>query len=366
MSRNRKEMSGYIFNGIHSAATAYDSSYQSDDKIRWIKAKDPDDLNLMSDADVRVLSLSARAFTVSITDGEDKYFCFCGLDIPSCIPTNLEEVDVTPGLFACVVFCSKLGSSTTSSQAKNVLQQQYLHQEGYEGHDLSEIIALYPSLYFLKEKEKNKTPYLNNLERVTGAFIACGYNTHPLEIKSNVITRILTIFEAGEETIPYKLPLQGLLSYNWPSLYLELYRCLEQLYSVLKLKSLVQKIPYTGALAELAYLLEDELAWRPKEQDALASILAHTSENSRQNILSAFGINTSTITDYSSSKCAQYVYKLRNAQVHFRPAMKASELPDSQWNDIVLAMCDIVDEVYKALGSDFLHIKAHSTPPVQS
>ncbi|WNI61738.1 hypothetical protein RIK65_12995 [Enterobacter asburiae] len=359
-------MSKYIFSNIHLAAAAHDPNYESDDKIRWIEGKDADDLNLMSEADVKVLSLSARTFTVSITNGEDKYFCFCGLTLPPALPTNLEEIDATPGLFACVVFCSKLESNATSSQARDILEQQYLHQDGYNGHDLSAIMNLYPSLYFLKEKDKNSTPYLNNLERVTGAFITSGYTTHPLAINEIVIARLLTLFEAGEETIPFKLPLQGILSYNWPTLFLELYRCLEQLYTVLKLKSLVQKMPYTGALAELAYLFEEELAWRPKEQDALASILAYATDLSRSNILSAFGVDTSTMSEFSSSKCASFVYKLRNSQVHFRPAMKSTELPITQWNSIVLAMCDIVDEVYKALGSDFLNSKTHLAPAVEN
>src|SRR5690606_22332176 len=100
---------------------------------------------------------------------------------------------------------------------------------------------------------------------------------HPLEFDSNLQSRLLALFESGADTIPFSLPLQGLLSYSWPSLFLDLYRCLEQLYTALKLKSLVGKISHNGSLADLAYLLEDELSWRPKEQDALASILVLSS-----------------------------------------------------------------------------------------
>lgn len=60
-----------------------------------------------------------------------------------------------------------------------------------------------------------------------------------------------------------------------------------------------------------------------KEQDALASILAHSSEATRIKIHAAFLVNIADITDFSASRCASFIYKLRNSHVHFRPAMKA-------------------------------------------
>ncbi|MGK8678508.1 hypothetical protein [Serratia marcescens] len=115
-------------------------------------------------------------------------------------------------------------------------------------------------------------------------------------------------------------------------------------------------------MADLAYLLEDELSWRPKEQDALASILTHSTEETRSKILSAFKFDVSKLTEYSASKCAANIYKLRNSHVHFRPAMKAENKSSEQWNEIVIAMCDAVDDVYEAIGIDFLTDRTKSEP----
>ncbi|MCO7508963.1 hypothetical protein NJH77_06815 [Serratia fonticola] len=354
MSRNKIEMSTDIFQKIHDSASAQDSTYIADNKKRWLVRKDDEDLNLMINAEVNVLILGAKTFAVSIKNGSDKYFCFSGLDIPEQLPVNLTEIEPTPGIFSCVVFTVNLPALATAAEARDILEQQYHGQEGYVGHELNEIAPLFPKLYFVKANENINTTYLNNLERVAGAYIAAGYVSHPLEVNGNLKSRLLSLFEAGAETIPFGLPLQGLLSYNWPSLFLDLYRCLEQLYTALKLKNLVTKLPYKGALADLAYLLEDELSWRPKEQDALASILAHSTENTRSKILSAFKFNVSELTEYSPSKCASNIYKLRNSHVHFRPAMKAENKSAEQWNEIVIAMCDAVDDVYEALGVEFL------------
>lgn len=215
-------------------------------------------------------------------------------------------------------------------------------------------MPLFPKLYFIKVIAESGAPYLKQLDRVAGTYLAAGYPGHPLEIDQNLRLRLVALFEAGAETIPFSLPLQGLLAYSWPALFLDLYRCLEQLYTTLKMKSLVEKIPHTGSLADLAYLLEEELQWRPREQEALNSILALSTEETRGKIFSAFKIETSEGADYSPSTCAKSIYKLRNSHVHFRPAMKAEFKPSGQWNEIVIAMCDAVDDVYEAIGFEFL------------
>ncbi|HBS5906501.1 TPA: hypothetical protein MAK97_003091 [Klebsiella variicola] len=354
MSRNRKEMSKYIFRKIHESASSLDSMYIADDKKRWLARRDEVDSDLMANAEVEFIILGAKAFAVSIKNGSDNYFCFSGLVDPVQLPDNLSEIEPTPGLFSCVVFTVELPAIATAAQARDILEQQYQGQEGYGGHEISDILPLFPKLSFVKSIKNINPAYLNKLERVTGAYIATGYNSHPLEISDDLKLRLRSLFEAGAETIPFSLPLQGILSYNWPSLFLDLYRCLEQLYTVLKLKNLVTKLPYKGTLSQLAYLLENELSWRPKEQDALASILAHSTTETRSKILSAFKVDIAELTDYSSSKCASHIYKLRNSHVHFRPAMKSEITPTEQWNLIIIAMCDAVDDVYEVLGSEFL------------
>ncbi|HBC8110644.1 TPA: hypothetical protein ACUB1K_003539 [Klebsiella michiganensis] len=354
MARNKIKISQYIFKSIHDSASAQDSTYLADSNARWLTPKDSQDLTLMMDAEVEVLTLGKKIHVVSIKHEQDTYFCFIGLTIPERLPSELDEIESTPGLFSCVIYCVGLQAIATPSQARDVLEQQYRGQEGYNGHELKDITILFPDLYFVKANGIVNTSYLNNVERVAGAFIASGYDSNPLDINNDLKLRIQTLFEAGEDTIPYSLPLQGLLSYNWQSLFLDLYRCLEQLYTALKLKSLVAKITYQGTLADLAYLLEDELSWRPKEQDALASILAHSSEATRIKIHAAFLVNIADITDFSASRCASFIYKLRNSHVHFRPAMKAETKKTDEWNGIILAMCDAVDEIYGSLGKDFL------------
>ncbi|UVC28807.1 hypothetical protein [Pantoea sp. SOD02] len=353
-------MSKYIFDKIHESASLQDPMYTSDDHARWLVRKDQADIDIMSDAEVKFILLGVNKLVATIKYENENYFCFSGLGEAVNLPANLEEIESTPGLFACVIYCAQLKSFATASQARDALEQQYRGVDEYSGHALEQIEDLFQKLYFAKANIDASSTYLNNLDRVAGAYIASQYLSHPLEINYNLRSRLITFFEAGDETIPFNLPLQGILSYNWPSLFLDLYRCLEQLYTVIKLKSLVEKLPYNGALAELAYLLEDQLSWRPKEQDALASILSSSNEATRSKVISAFNPDTQSGMEYSASKCAAHIYKLRNSHVHFRPAMKAETRSTEQWNEIVIAMCDMVDEVYEALGNEFLKNRVSS------
>ncbi|MBH3399789.1 hypothetical protein I5S60_09400 [Pseudomonas fluorescens] len=364
MSRNKIQMSSYIFDRIHASALAHDPHYLADQNKRWLARKDEADLDLMVNAEVDVLALGAKTLAISIKNGDEIYFCFSGMATPEQLPVNLEEAEPTPGLFACAVYCAELKALGTASQAKDILEQQYHGQAGYSGHELRDIAPLFQKLYFVRVSAGARAPYFRELERVAGAYITAGYPGHPLEFDSNLQSRLLALFESGADTIPFSLPLQGLLSYSWPSLFLDLYRCLEQLYTALKLKSLVGKISHNGSLADLAYLLEDELSWRPKEQDALASILVLSSDDTRSKILSAFKFNVGELDEYSPSKCARSIYKLRNSHVHFRPAMKAESKSSDQWNEIMIAMCDAVDDIYEKLGVEFLRDRPGSISTV--
>ncbi|MGK8678507.1 hypothetical protein [Serratia marcescens] len=197
MSRNRIEMSTYIFNKIHESASDLDSMYIADNKGRWLAPKDKDDLNLMSNAEVDVLTLGAKTFAVSIKNGSDNYFCFSGLVAPEQLPVNLSEIEPTPGMFSCVVYTAKLPALATAAQARDILEQQYDGQEDYGGHQISEIAPLFPKLYFVKANVNISTNYLNDLYRVAGAFIVAGYISHPLEVNDNLKSRLLSLFQAG-------------------------------------------------------------------------------------------------------------------------------------------------------------------------
>lgn len=354
MARNRIEMSQDIFRKIQAAALASDPHFPDDGHSRWIKRESLDDANLMAEATVTILPLGVNMLAASIDYKAERYFCFVGLPCPEEPPTGLEAVNATPGLFASLVVAADIPASATAAKVRDVIEGAHRDVPGYEGHSLIEIMELFPRLSFYRSINSSDEVYLSQLERVSGSYCARGYNGFPLPLGSQTIHSLIDLFENGPETVPYQLPLRGILSYNFASFFLDMYRCLEQLYSAPKLGSLSAKIRHDGSLADLASVLENILSWRPKEEESLCALLRDVSSNSREAISVAIGGNKGTISDPTAEKCASLIYRLRNSHVHFRPAMKAENIPDWQWEAIVSAMCRVVIEVYVEFGIRFL------------
>lgn len=357
MSRNRKDMSAAIFLRIDVAASEKDPEYVADANFRWIARKDAADAQLMAEAKVTSLPLGMRTMAASVEHGGKRIFCFSGLPIPSEAPLGLVEIDATPGLFASVVFETDLRAQTTAAQARDVLQEQHHGIEGYNGHDLMSIMGLFPELRFFEASAQIEVPYIQSLERVTGSYVSRGYPGYPLNLETLTLVRLTELFEAGPDTVPYHLPLQGIFSYNWPALFLDLYRCLEQLYSAPRLSILSKNVVHNGSLADLSLILETTLSWRPREEESLSAIFEKTSEGTRKSLISAI-CEANSVLDPTGEKCAAHIYKLRNSHVHFRPALQAPQLETRHWNIIIQAMCDAICESYEHFGTYFLRVKS--------
>ena len=110
--------------------------------------------------------------------------------------------------------------------------------------------------------------------RVLGALTARSYADGPIAPSGTTLNKVADIFQSGSEHVPFENVLQGMLSISWGGFFLELYRAIEQLYAVPRLAALVEAWPTSLPYRSLADLLESHLAWRPKEDDALAKIIA--------------------------------------------------------------------------------------------
>lgn len=307
----------------------------------------------MAKAEVNLLPLGTRTLAASINHKGECYFCFIGFPLPAELPPGLEPIDATPGLFSSVIYESDVKATATAAQIRDIIQDQYSGANDYSGHDLNDILILFPKMYFFQKSKNTDQIFLQQLERVAGSYVARGYQGYPLDLSVKSLQSLADLFEAGPDTVPYSLPLQGLLSYNFPSLFLDLYRCLEQLYSAPKLLNLAETMTHKGSLADLASLLEKCLSWRPKEEEALSALLSHISPKTRKSIVSAMCLY-SPRPEATAQKCASLIYKARNSYVHFRPAIKVEIITTENWSKIISAMCISTQEVYFYFGELFL------------
>jgi hypothetical protein len=353
MSRNKIEMSSTIFDRIIEAARREDATFSVTGDARWIKKKDDPDLDLMKDAEIRILSLGVDTFAVSFGHSSKLFFGISAFPEPTEDCPNFYKIEASPGLFASFVFSTGLRSVATRAEARDILEDQYKGIDDYGGHELASVTRLFPKITFYEVSAHEDNLYLQNLDSMTGAFVARSYPGIPLALSRDTLRKISSLFESGAEDIPYSLLLQGLLSSRFENFFLELYRCIEQLYAVPLLTELKNKLNHSSPIVDLARHLEEVISWRPRENEALARLLAGVEDATRTEIIGAFLPKGASTPKSTAKNCAARIYDLRNSLVHFRPGLTRSEFDVTSWNRIISVMMDIIEKIYARSGAAF-------------
>lgn len=217
---------------------------------------------------------------------------------------------------------------------------------------------MFPELIFWELEHPNVDVYSSDIYRIAGSFVVRSYGNYPLELSPETKLKLIELFESGSALMPFPLLLQGVISYSWPALFLDIYRSIEQLYSAPKIERLAAEFSINCALSDLAEALERFISWRPKEEEALSLLLHKVSQPVLTSIVNAFFRGPGDPPEATPAKCASYINQLRNSHVHFRPAMKAASLSPEVWDKIIAAMCDAVLEIYEEFGHGFLVSRA--------
>jgi hypothetical protein len=152
------------------------------------------------------------------------------------------------------------------------------------------------------------------------------------------------ILETSQEStwVPYDNLLSSLIAYKWKYSFLEVYRCLEQLFSVVNLMDVHQKIKTSIDLMDLANYLEKGLGWHPQEDQAINEMIKESSTGIKE-ILEKAKVGT----DYNDENIEKFFYKIRNDIVHFRARQKEPDFDNTQWNLLVQASLRLITLWYK-------------------
>lgn len=353
-SRNRKSMSQNLFERLIAAAKQRGVAIQAEDQPRYIRRLSVDDSSLMAQAEISARSLSRSQKLVRIKWKEETYLVIFGFNEPDPVPLGFESADLTPGIFVASVLEANVfpSSMVTGSQIKNAIESDHAGIENYEGHDLVAITPLFPQCVTFRVTAPES--YISSDHRILGAIVARSYTDGPLHIDPTTLQLLASLFESGSEFLPYHILLQGVLSFSWDNLFLETYRCLEQLYAQPRVAALTSAWSSPLALKQVVELLEQHLSWRPKEDEALSGLVGACDSASLQRLCFAFDVSYSVgVADKSSETAAGRIYKLRNNIVHYRPIHKAVVKSDNEWNLIIQAMLIVLDDIYTKLGGNF-------------
>ncbi|MFM8296427.1 MAG: hypothetical protein ACKN9E_18025 [Microcystaceae cyanobacterium] len=137
--------------------------------------------------------------------------------------------------------------------------------------------------------------------------------------------------------ISYENLLYSFVSFSWKHCFLDIYRCLERLFSIPKFKKIYNTIIEKKDLLnfqDFATLCEEEISLKLREEETLEKLL-----NGEEKI-------TQRLERSESSY--KFIYKLRNSIVHFR-ASQETIVPnddDDRWNIIISVCLRLVLKLY--------------------
>lgn len=334
---------------LFSALTGRSPSMRNPDKPRFIKPKSDEGLELMSKADVvDSVRLGRSLSAMSATFDNQRFYIVSGIPYGSEAPRGFRSVELTPDLFQLFWHAIRIPPSASDSDIKELLDERYGTPHIFSGFDIEEITTLFPNICcYQTEIDLENFP----CERFLGYVIVQNDSDLPLDFTNELRDSFAEIFEYGSGTIPFAILLQGLVSIKWGGMYVQIYRCIEQLFSISPLKKLHAAIKFDGSKQELAQELESKLSWRPKDAEALQSLVESLEPSYRESFL------RSTNGSWEGSTvmpCAKRISDYRNSEVHFRLGGRQFTHTDAEWSDILISLLTITRLLYDELGDELL------------
>ena len=362
--RNRIEMNSEIFSLLVQHAVQDKVVINDSDKSRYVRRLSTADSKLMSEAAIIVLSIGRRVRIIKLQFEGEIYFCFFGMSEPEELPEGMIGVDMTPAIFVCAALACKILPKGSGAEIKQAIELDFMGVAGYEGHDLNVIMSLFPAAYAYKGSSNFE--YQSDLNRIAGNCFARTYLDGPIFLETTTIAALADFFEGASSYLPYGNLVRGMIAISWESLYLELYRCLEQLYACTRVAALRAEWCSEKSIRELAMLLENHLSWRPKEDDSLTAIIQQCNPATVRSACTLLAIPLVEIVvvnganeererkpENLAKSVSNSIYALRNHLVHYRPAHVGVAKGDQEWNGIIRLMLELVSQSYELFGRDF-------------
>lgn len=205
-------------------------------------------------------------------------------------------------------------------------------------------------------------------------------NMRQLPFEEETLMQFSDISTGRNFFIPYDFIMESLIAIKWKHVFKDLYRCIENLYAFPKAKKLIDNMNCSESIKieDIIISLENQLGWRPTEQQALQELLKFAKPTILNEFLKVFTNNSSWSTQEElkdkkieeaifdtleiekldkeiNQKKAEYIgkslYKLRNSLVHFRKALDSdnNKFDDTEWNILTRGMLMFIVEIYNEM-----------------
>lgn len=345
-SRNKIEENRKVFSGLDEYCSVNGEQLPNTVGGRWIvSAKGTDQRRLVKADLTSVMSLGASLKIARFDLDEVSLFCTVGLELPDEIAGLLDE-EVGGGMLTAILSELRPMPKASPLEVKNAIGTGR-NTVGYMGHEAFEISQLYPTVRVFSglDVSSDETPRIYFLICLADRIRAGVWMDNRLRANLELIAELSPV------AIPYRILCRSLFDTDPSAVFLALYRCLEALYAYSHTSELMGKLGMNLDWNHVAQVLEETLAWRPREEPSLGLLLQKAVSEDLRAMLSALGTilpEKSDLVNYTTKK----MYQLRNSLVHYR-AFHQSFDPDSiDWNRLCEATALMVLHIYSSIVDD--------------
>lgn len=342
MSRKKIEANQKIFAALDDICKSEDEPLSNSGIPRWIDSSDDKDDFLTHSKIVSKIWFTPNKGALSFHYEDILYIFLIGFeDIDTnSITETLSETEISGGMATVALYESEIKPKGSIASIRNVIEVYDQRDSEYKGHRWEEIEEIYPKIMCFEAHDIDK----DEVEKAY--YVLCISHLISTEswIDENISSQLLTLCRLNLNELPYKTLCRSIFDTDRSSLFLSLYRCVEAIYAFESAKKISNSLTLDHDWTEIAIALEDNLGWRPHEENSLSGLLKHSNEFTAEKILLSLGLKNESkdIINFAAKK----VYKLRNALVHYRPAHQSLNFDEIDWTCLCSCMIDVVFDIY--------------------
>ncbi|MGY2340706.1 hypothetical protein ACW9HW_15920 [Pseudomonas sp. SDO5532_S415] len=345
-SRNKIDANKTIFAGLDEYCSANGEQLLNAGEGRWIvSAKGTDQRRLVKADLTATISLGSSLKLARFDVDGVSLFCTVGLELPDDIAGLLDE-GVGGGMMTAVLSELRPTPKATPLEVRNTIETG-INTAGYMGHEVLEISQLYPTLRVFSGEDisEEETPRVFFLICLADRIRAGVWMDKQLRANLELIADLSPV------AIPYRILCRSLFDTDPSAVFLALYRCLEALYAYSHTSELMGKLGMTLEWNHVAQVLEETLAWRPREEPSLGLLLQQAVSEDLRTMLSALGATLPANADLVNYTTKQ-MYQLRNSLVHYRSFHQSFDPDKVDWNRLCEATALMVLHIYSSIVGD--------------
>lgn len=362
MSKNLIEYSSYLFDII-----VKDALVLTKDKMRVAKNVDKDslvkeikDFRDIAVEDINYILPGVKIAGVSLR--EKQFILLVGINdkVLKSDLTSVETLGITlmephTGHLLALVKDAKLNRNDSHPPGfyeENIFSQQ--DDVTYKGHSLQDLIlCIEPFLLF--EIAQDSLLYCRN-HRDVGQIVCSFFSDFFVLPFDNLAPLFQNLLITGGCYLRSENIFNSLTSAHWRHSFLELYRCIEALYSLPRAITLRNKLNLKVGGAAVAKACYSELGWKRKEEDSIKRLFKllpnSTAISAKIEMIELFSsskldFSTPEIGLNSYEKLGELVYRLRNSLVHHLE-LDDEFIPQNEndWLLILGFMLSAVEKIY--------------------